>query len=106
MPTKLVRFAHSWRQLLYKLISRNRAIVNRCSSRGRLELDSAFKCLEGYMRKHYLHITAYSCDKCGGPVISGSTGVRESDISKEPEVREVGAFCWSGAHRKSSAAAR
>jgi len=53
------------------------------------------------MRRHYLHITAYPCDKCGGPVISGSTGVRESEISKETDIREVGAICLSCGHRQS-----
>ena len=45
------------------------------------------------MRKHYLHVSAYSCDKCGGPVISGSTGVRDNEISRETDIREVGAIC-------------
>jgi hypothetical protein len=53
------------------------------------------------MRKHYLHVRAYSCDKCGGPVISGSTGVRENEISKETDIRDVGAICLSCGHRQS-----
>jgi RNase P subunit RPR2 len=55
------------------------------------------------MRKHYLHLSAYSCDKCGGPVISGSTTVRENEISKESEIRQVGAICLSCGHRQSAA---
>jgi hypothetical protein len=58
------------------------------------------------MRKHYLHIRAYSCDKCRGPVISGSTAVRENEISKETEIREVGAICLSCGHRQNKAPAR
>lgn len=54
-----------------------------------------------YMRKHYLHLCVYSCDQCGGPVISGSTAVRENEISKEIEIRQVGAICLSCAHRQS-----
>jgi len=55
------------------------------------------------MRKHYLHITAYSCNKCGGTVIRGSTGVRENEISKEVDIREVGAICLSCGRRQSEA---
>jgi hypothetical protein len=56
------------------------------------------------MRKHYLHVRAYSCDECGGPVISGSTGVRENEISRETDIREVGAICLSCGHRQNKAA--
>jgi len=52
------------------------------------------------MRKHYLHIRAYYCDKCGGPVVSGSTGMRENEISRETDIREVGAICLSCGHRQ------
>lgn len=55
------------------------------------------------MRKQYLHLSAYSCDQCGGPVISGSTGVRENEISKETEIRNVGAICLSCGRRQSKA---
>jgi hypothetical protein len=55
------------------------------------------------MRRHYLHVRAYACDKCGGPVISGSTGVRENEISKETDIRNVGAICLSCGHRQSKA---
>ena len=57
------------------------------------------------MRKHYLHVRAYSCDKCRGPVISGSTAIRENEISKETEIREVGAICLSCGHRQNKATA-
>lgn len=55
------------------------------------------------MRTQYLHISAYSCERCRGQVISGSTAVRENEISKETEVREVGAICLSCGHRQSKA---
>ncbi len=54
------------------------------------------------MRTHYLHLSAYSCDNCGGPVVAGSIAVRENEISKETDVREVGAICLSCGHRQSN----
>jgi len=57
------------------------------------------------MRRQYLHVSAYFCDKCGGPVISGSTGVRENEISKETDIRNVGAICLSCGHRQNTATA-
>jgi hypothetical protein len=57
------------------------------------------------MRRQYLHVSAYSCDKCQGPVISGSTGVRENEISKETDIRNVGAICLSCGHRQNKATA-
>lgn len=57
------------------------------------------------MRKHYLHVRAYTCDKCRGPVISGSTAVRENEISKETQITQVGAICLSCGHRQDRATA-
>jgi hypothetical protein len=54
------------------------------------------------MRKQYLHLSAYLCDTCAGPVIAGSLAVRENEISKETEIREVGAICLSCGHRQST----
>ena len=51
------------------------------------------------MRKHDLHLSVYSCDKCDGPVVAGSLAVRENEISKETEIRQVGAICLSCGHR-------
>jgi len=51
------------------------------------------------MRKQYLHLSVYSCDKCDGPVVTGSLAVRENEISKETEIRQVGAICLSCGHR-------
>src|SRR5436853_7819449 len=56
--------------------------------------------LEGTVRRQYLHLSAYSCDKCKGPVVSGSLAVRENEISKETEIRPVGAICLSYGHRQ------
>jgi hypothetical protein len=55
------------------------------------------------MKKQYLHLSAYSCDKCEGPVVAGSTSVRENEISKETDIRQVGAICLSCGHRQSKA---
>ena len=54
------------------------------------------------MRKQYLHLSAYPCDKCQGPVVSGSLAVRENAISKETDIRQVGASCLSCGHRQTS----
>jgi hypothetical protein len=56
------------------------------------------------MKKQYLHLSAYTCDVCAGPVIAGSLGVRENEISKETELRPVGAACLSCGHRQEKAA--
>lgn len=56
------------------------------------------------MRKQYLHLSAYRCDMCKGPVIAGWLGVRENVISKETNIRPVGAICLSCGHRQDSAA--
>jgi hypothetical protein len=57
------------------------------------------------MRKQYLHLSAYPCDACAGPVVAGSLGVRENEISKETDIRQVGAICLSCGHRQSTATA-
>ena len=43
----------------------------------------------------YLHLAAFPCDKCKGPVILGWIGTREDDIAKETEIKEAGAVCLS-----------
>jgi hypothetical protein len=56
------------------------------------------------MKKYYLHLSAYPCDTCGGPVIAGSTAVRENEISKETEIRAVGTpLCLACGHRQATA---
>ncbi len=58
------------------------------------------------MKKRYLHLSAYPCDTCAGPVIAGSTAVRESEISKETDITHVGAICLSCGHRQPGANGR
>jgi hypothetical protein len=56
------------------------------------------------MKKHYLHLSAFPCDACTGPVIAGSTAIRESEISKETDIRTVGTpICLSCGHRQDQA---
>jgi len=57
------------------------------------------------MSKQYLHLSAYPCDACAGPVIAGSLAVRENVISKETDIRQVGAICLSCGHRQAAATA-
>jgi hypothetical protein len=57
------------------------------------------------MKKQYLHLSAYSCNACQGPVIAGSLAVRENEISKETDIRQVGAICLSCGHRQTTATA-
>jgi hypothetical protein len=53
------------------------------------------------VRRHYLHLCAYPCDTCAGPVIAGSTAVRENEISKETDIQRVGTpICLSCGHRQ------
>jgi hypothetical protein len=40
---------------------------------------------------------------CNGPVIAGWLGVRENAISKETDIRQVGAICISCGHRRDNA---
>ena len=53
------------------------------------------------MGRQYLHLSAYSCDNCSGPVVSGWLAVRESEVSKETDIRKVGAVCLSCGRRQS-----
>ncbi len=55
------------------------------------------------MRRQYLHLSAYPCDACAGPVIAGWLGVRENEITKETDIRQVGAICLSCGRRQSAA---
>jgi hypothetical protein len=55
------------------------------------------------MKKQYLHLSAYACDLCAGPVIAGAVAVRENEISKEIDIRQVGAICLTCGHRQSPA---
>jgi hypothetical protein len=62
-----------------------------------------FSAARASMRKQYLHLSAYTCDVCSGPVIAGSLGVRENEISREIETSTVGAICISCGHRQDKA---
>lgn len=42
---------------------------------------------------HYLHLLAFPCEKCDGPVVLGWLGTREDDISSETEVNGLGSIC-------------
>ncbi|MGP0020721.1 MAG: hypothetical protein ACLPHP_19290 [Candidatus Sulfotelmatobacter sp.] len=55
------------------------------------------------MKKQYLHLSVYPCDACAGPVVTGSTAVRENEISKETDIRPVGAICLSCGQRQDKA---
>jgi hypothetical protein len=57
------------------------------------------------MRRHYLHLSAYPCDLCAGPVVAGSTAVRENEIQRESNIQQVGAICLSCGHRQDKATA-
>jgi hypothetical protein len=45
------------------------------------------------MRKQYLHLSVRACDKCRGPVVSGSFALRENEISKETDQQLLEAIC-------------
>jgi hypothetical protein len=48
---------------------------------------------------HYLHLAAFPCAKCNGPVIVGSLGTRHDEIAKETEITEIGAVCLACGRR-------
>ena len=58
------------------------------------------------MRKQYLHLSASLCEKCDGPVVAGSLAVRESDITKETDIRQIGSICLGCGHRYGKTTAR
>jgi hypothetical protein len=58
---------------------------------------------EFVVKTKYLHISAYSCDKCEGPVIAGSFGTRESEITRETDLTQVGAVCLSCGNKQTEA---
>jgi hypothetical protein len=49
--------------------------------------------------RHYLHLYAFPCDKCSGPVLVGSLGTRETDLSNEKAISGIGAVCLACASR-------
>ena|ERR1700742_4467195 len=42
---------------------------------------------------HFLHLSAFPCEKCNGPVIAGSLGTRLDGISQETDLQKIGAVC-------------
>jgi hypothetical protein len=52
------------------------------------------------MRKQYLHVAAYPCEKCKGPVVAGSLGVRENAISRETKIELLGGVCLACGNRQ------
>jgi hypothetical protein len=46
-----------------------------------------------FSRTQYLHLSAYACEKCKGPVIAASLGIRESELTKEVDIRHIRAVC-------------
>lgn len=44
---------------------------------------------------YYLHLSAFPCEKCNGPVVAGFLGTRRDHISKETDIRKIGAACIS-----------
>jgi hypothetical protein len=47
------------------------------------------------VKTKYLHLAAFTCVECNGPVISGSSATRETEIERETELRQIGAACLS-----------
>ena len=50
----------------------------------------------------YLHISAYTCDDCQGPVVAGSFGTRETEITRESDLMQVGAICLSCGNKQTN----
>jgi RNase P subunit RPR2 len=50
--------------------------------------------------KQYLHLTAYRCDQCRGPVVAGSLGTRETAIERETQVSLLGGICLACGNRQ------
>jgi hypothetical protein len=42
---------------------------------------------------HRLHLYAFPCARCSGPVMVGTLGTRENDIANETDTRQIGAVC-------------
>ncbi len=57
------------------------------------------------MKNQYLHLSAYPCGTCTAPVIAGTLAVRENEISKETDIRPVGAICLACGHHQITATA-
>ncbi len=54
------------------------------------------------MKTHYLHLSAFTCVACNGPVISGAVTTRETEIQRETDIKQVGSICLSCGRKYSS----
>ncbi len=54
------------------------------------------------MRTHYLHLCVFACIACNGPVISGSTATKETEIQRETDIKQIGTVCLSCGKRYGS----
>lgn len=50
--------------------------------------------------RQFLHLRAYPCAECGGPVIAASFGLRENDITNESDAGTILGVCISCDHRQ------
>jgi len=80
----------------------NRAILNRNPRAESLVFNpEPFPTTRPLLRKQYLHLSVFLCETCSGPVVAGSTAVRENEISKETDIQSVGApTCLSCGRRQ------
>lgn len=49
----------------------------------------------GERATHYLHLMAFPCEKCKGPVVAGWIGTRKDDITRETDITGMGTICLS-----------
>ena len=49
-----------------------------------------------------LHLSAYACSKCEGPVVAGSFGTRASGIARESSLSPIGAVCLSCGNKETT----
>jgi hypothetical protein len=54
-----------------------------------------------FKKTQYLHLYAYPCEKCKGPVIAASLGIRETELTKEIDIRHLDAICLFCGNRQS-----
>jgi hypothetical protein len=47
-----------------------------------------------------LHLSAYTCNQCEGPVVAGSFGTRASGITRESPLIPIGAVCLACGHKQ------
>ena len=53
-----------------------------------------------FRKTQYLHLSAYPCEKCKGPVVAASFGIREAELTREMDIRQLQAVClFCGNHQ-------